>query len=83
MAVTEAFMMGLPALVTEYSSAKEQIREDIDGHIVENSVDGIYIGLKYIIENKEKINQWKKNVRGTDYTNTSEFEKVIKLFLEN
>lgn len=76
MAVTEGFMMGLPALVTQYSSACEQVRDDVDGMIVENSEDGIYQGLKYIAEHPEKIEEWKKNVLAYDYSNVEEIKKV-------
>lgn len=76
MAVTEGFMMGLPALVTQYSSACEQVRDGVDGMIVENSEDGIYQGLKYIAEHPEKIEEWKKNVLAYDYSNVEEIKKV-------
>ena len=76
MAVTEGFMMGLPALVTEYASAHEQVRDGIDGMVVENSEEGIYQGLKYIIEHTEKISEWKANVLAHDYSNTDEIKKV-------
>ena len=79
MAVTEAFMMGLPVLATEYSSAHEQIRHGLDGYITENSTDGIYAGLKYIIENTDKLSEWKNNVMKTDYSNLVEIRKVEAL----
>lgn len=79
MAVTEAFMMGLPALVTEYSSAREQVRDGVDGIIVENSEQGINDGLLRIIENPEIIEELKKNVIATDYSNVEEMKKVEAL----
>lgn len=82
MAVTEAFMAGLPALVTEYSSAREQVRDNVDGIIVENSIGGIYNGLKKIIEEPEIINELRKNVIKTDYSNVEEIAKVESLIDE-
>lgn len=79
MVVTEAFMMGLPALVTEYSSAREQVRDGIDGIIVENSEQGIYEGLLRIIEHPEIIEELKKNVINTDYSNVEEMVKIIEM----
>ena len=79
MAVTEAFMMGLPALVTEYSSAREQVRDGVDGIIVENSEQGIYEGLLKIIDHPEIIDELKRNVVNTDYSNVEEMEKVVQL----
>ena len=79
MAVTEAFMMGVPALVTEYSSAREQIRDGIDGIIMKNSTDGIYEGLKKLINKQIDIKQLKKNVFSKDYSNVEEIKRVEKL----
>lgn len=76
MAVTEAFMMGLPAVTTEYSSAHEQIRHDIDGYVMENSTDGIYEGLKYLLTHPEKIAVWKETVSQTEYSNVEEVRQV-------
>lgn len=79
MAVTEAFMMGLPALVTEYSSAYEQVRDGVDGIIVDNSEQGIYEGLLKIIEHPEIIEELKQNVLQTDYSNVEEMKKIEAL----
>ena len=79
MVVTEAFMMGLPALVTEYSSAREQVRDGIDGIIVENSEDGIYEGLRKIIEHPELISELKVSISSKDYSNIDEIAKVEEL----
>ena len=82
MAVTEAFMMGLPVLATEYTSAREQIRDGIDGKVIENSTEGIYGGLLYIIEHENAIQEWKENVLATDYSNDDEMKKVIGMIEE-
>lgn len=79
MAVTEAFMVGLPVLVTEYSSAREQIRDGVDGIITENSTEGIYRGLKSLLNNEFSLDELKKNVLSKDYSNVEEIEKVEKL----
>lgn len=76
MSVTEGFMLGLPAIVTDYSSAHEQVQDDIDGKIVDNSEDGIYKGIKYLLEYPEKIAAWKANVLVQDYSNVEEIRKV-------
>lgn len=80
MAVTEAFMLGLPVLATEYSSAREQIRGGVDGIIVANSEEGIYEGLKRVILQPEIIPVLKDNVDATDYSNTEEIQAVQALF---
>lgn len=76
MAVTEAFMLGLPALVTEYSSAGEQVRDGIDGMIMKNSEEGIYKGLRFIAEHRADLERWRGNVFACDYSNLPEMKKV-------
>ena len=77
MAVTEAFMMRLPVLATNYTSAKEQIRDGIDGRIVSNDTEGIYKGLREIVEHPELIAKWADSVKSMDYSNVDEMNKVI------
>lgn len=79
MAVTEAQILGLPALVTHYSSADEQIRDGVDGMVVDNSEEGVYQGIKFILEHPEKIAEWKANVVAHDYSNIEEIKKVEDL----
>lgn len=79
MAVTEAFMMGLPAVVAEYTSAHEQIRHGVDGFVMDNSTEGIYEGLKHIITHPEKLGGWKETVLQTEYSNVQEIAKVEQL----
>lgn len=43
--ITEAQILGCPALVTDYASAKGQIANNIDGVIVENSDSGLIGGV--------------------------------------
>lgn len=82
MAVTEAFMLGLPVLATNYSSATEQIRNHIDGIIVDNSTEGIESGLRLILSNQEMLKGMRDNVRDHDYSNDSEMQKIVEM-LEN
>lgn len=79
MAVTEAQILGLPALVTHYSSAYEQIRDGVDGMVVENSEEGVYQGICYLLEHPEEIERWKSEVKRTRYDNAGEIRKVEEL----
>lgn len=79
MAVTEAFMLGLPVVATNYLSAKEQIRNGIDGLIVENSQKGIEDGLNFIITKNNDILALKQNVDNYDYSNDVEMQKITSL----
>lgn len=80
MAVTEAMMLELPPLVAEYASAHEQIQHNKDGYITENSDEGIYNGLKYLITNKDLISVYRNNLASNNYDNKEEIEKIYKLF---
>ncbi len=80
MAVTEGQILGLPALVTEYASAKEQVKTGINGMIVENSEDGIYGGLEYVLTHLDKVKEWRLNVTAQDYSNQEDIKKVEELF---
>ena len=72
MAVTEAFIMGLVPVVTEYASAREQIRHGVDGLVFQNDDNALYEGLKKLFKNPAILDDLKKNVAATDYGNESE-----------
>ena len=85
MAVTEGFIMGLVPVVTEYTSAKEQIRNGVDGLVFDNNDEALYCGLKRLLENPGIINELKKNVTATDYGNEKEirvFDKLIEEIIQ-
>ena len=75
-AVTEAQMLGVPALVTAYASANEQIENGIDGVILENTDDAIYAGLRHMVGQKSKINLMKQNAYNRDYSNMEAIEAI-------
>jgi len=79
MAVTEAMMLGIPAMVAEYASAQEQIENGVDGIILPNNDVSIYEGLKRVLMNRAIITSLKNNVKQRDYSNLAEFSKVISL----
>lgn len=82
MAVTEAQMLGLVPIVTNYASASEQVRNLYDGLIMENSDDGIYDGLDYMLHHFEDVlGKYKDNVANTDYSNLRELLTIEKELL--
>lgn len=52
-AVTEAIILGVPILTTECSGMNELLDNGSCGLIVENSEEGLYWGLKELIQNSE------------------------------
>lgn len=79
MAVTEAQLLGIPPIVTEYASAHEQIENNVDGIILKNSEQGIYEGFRDLFNGNINIKKLKKNLELKDYSNISEMKKIIKL----
>ena len=81
MAVTESFIMGVVPIVTEYTSAKEQIKHGVDGLVFDNNDEALYQGLKKVLENPGILKELRKNVLKTDYGNEkeiAEFDKLIE-----
>lgn len=59
-ACTEAIMLGIPVISTEVSGAKEIIEDAECGKVVENSEEGIYLGMKSILLDPIVVESWKK-----------------------
>ena len=79
MVITESFIMGLVPVVTNYTSAREQIKDGVDGLVFDNNEEALYEGLKKVIENPQIINELTENVLGTDYGNEKEIAEFDKL----
>ena len=47
--VDEARVLGLPVLATDYSSARDQVRDGVDGLIVPMNPDGIARGIETLL----------------------------------
>lgn len=77
--ITETMMLGIPPIVTEYASAREQIENNVDGIIVENSDGAIGNALKEIYYNRETLREIKKKLLLRDYSNKKDIEKVVDL----
>ena len=82
MVITESFIMGVVPVVTEYTSAHEQIRHGVDGLVFENNDEALYEGLKSVIENPKILEELKNNITNTDYGNEKEIEVFDKLIKE-
>ena len=78
MVVTESFIMGLVPVVTEYTSAKEQIDCGTDGLVFDNNEEALYRGLKNLLEHPEVLGKMKEHIKNKDYGN----EKQIAVFYD-
>ena len=58
----EAVLLGTPVISTDCSGAKEILGNNDYGIVVENSIEGLYYGMKMILENGELKNEYKRKV---------------------
>lgn len=62
-AVSEAQMLGIVPVVCEYASAHEQIENEVDGLVAENTDDAIYYAIKRILDEKGLLENLEKNLK--------------------
>lgn len=74
--VREAQILGKPVLITNYSTAKSQVFDGIDGLITDLGVEGIANGISKLIFDKELTENLIRNAKVSSYGNQSEIEKL-------
>ena len=80
MAVTESMILGVPPIVTSYSSAHEQINNGIDGIIVENSDDSAYYELNRCIDCPDVVRKMKEYLLNHDYGNNDYMREIENVY---
>ena len=78
-AITEAMLLQLPVVVTEYASAKEQIESNFTGIVAENTDYSIGKYLIEMAENPEIIKRIKKNLLGFELDNSKVEYRIEQL----
>lgn len=78
-AITEAQILGLPCLVTNYEAASSQIEHGYNGLIMSNNYIGIYKSIKFVLKNPIVLNEWKENTLKINYGNENEITKFYEL----
>ncbi|PFS63112.1 glycosyl transferase [Bacillus cereus] len=78
--VREAQIIGKPVLITNFSTAKSQVQDGIDGLITEMGIDGVVNGIKRLIEDKELREALIENTLKGEYGNRNEINKLYALF---
>lgn len=63
--VDEAIALGVPVLVSEYASARIQVKEKY-GMVAKNEENDIYLALKTLIENPSSLQEYRKNLLRAD-----------------
>lgn len=81
--IVESLILGVPVLATSVSDVSKILGKNKYGITVPNSTKGLEDGIKKIIQNKEILNELKKNVKEFDYNkNNIKIIKEINLLLE-
>ena len=74
----EAKILKKPVVTTDVPGMREQFVNEVDGMIVESSVDGIYQGIKRLIEDKALFDSICKNLENQNFSNDEEVQKALK-----
>ena len=80
MAVTEAQMHSVVPFVTNYTSSKDQIRNMQDGLVCENSGSAVTELMDRIFSREINIEQLRQNLKGRNFSNPEELQKIYQLF---
>lgn len=78
-AVDEAMVMCRPILLTDFSTAKDQIDSGENGLIVPMTSEGIEKGLEELLSKEELRTAFSNALAQCDYTNEDEIEKLYAL----
>lgn len=78
-AIDEAKILNKPIVVTNFSTAKDQINHGLNGMIVEMNADAIAEGIEGLIENKELKNKLISNLSNEKLGTEQEINKLYIL----
>lgn len=77
--VTEAQILGKPVMITNYTTAKSQVKDKYNGYISELSVEGIANGIEGLISDSNLRNTLAENCKNTDFSNSYELNKLYEI----
>ncbi|WP_455544261.1 glycosyltransferase [Intestinibacter sp.] len=78
--VGEAQILGKAVMITNYKTAKSQLKDGVDGYIAELSVEGIADGVEKLYNDVELRKKFEGNCRNSNYSNEMELQKLYELF---
>jgi len=83
-AVTESLIVGTPVVTTLCSGMKEMLGENEYGLITDNNEEALYMGIKDLLDHKEKLEYYKeKAIERGKYFNKETTVKKVEDFLES
>ena len=77
--VREAQMLEKPVVITEYATAKSQLKDGVDGIIVPLDNDLCAQGIDNLLKHPEIMDSLTKNCKNNDYSNSKEIKKLYKI----
>lgn len=77
--VREAQILCKPVIITNYATAKSQVKDGIDGIIVPMDNEGCAKGIVEVIRNSELLKSISSYLSSHDYGNEREIEKIYQL----
>lgn len=77
--IREAQILGKPVVITNFPTAKSQVKDGLDGLITPMGVEGIVEGLQKLLDNPNLRDELIKNTNSMDYGNENEVEKIYSL----
>lgn len=77
--VVEAQVLQRPVIITNYSTARSQVIDGINGLIVELSEEGIANGILYLHDNSNRREELSINCRRNELINKSELNKLYEI----
>ncbi|MEH6947938.1 glycosyltransferase [Bacillus sp. JJ634] len=77
--VTEAKIIGKPVLITNYSTAKSQIKDGTDGVICDLNVEGLAVGIEKLYKNDKLRSLLIRYVDGNNYSNSNELQNLYDI----
>ena len=73
--LAEARCLNKPIVTTNFIGAHEQIKEGINGYIVEANEEQLFNKIKYLIDNQQQRNSLVENLKSTNLDTTKEVYK--------
>ena len=77
--VREAQMLEKPVLITDYRTARSQVRDGFDAVIVPQDEGAIADAIESLLQDEEKRKRLSANTRTEDYGNTAEVFKIYRM----
>ncbi len=80
MVANEALILGTPVVSAGFPAAAESVKDMQNGLLCDNSAEGVYQGVKRILDDRVLLPQLKKNLADFKYDNSGIVNQVEKLF---